>query len=72
MIESYQSMLKTKSKEDQTHNIHNWYIYTQPYFHRIIYIFMQGILREKTSLTEKEKEYETLKNLQENIEEQLR
>lgn len=33
---------------------------------------MQGILREKTSLTEKEKEYETLKNLQENIEEQLR
>jgi|GWRWMinimDraft_12_1066020.scaffolds.fasta_scaffold174278_1 hypothetical protein len=33
---------------------------------------MQNILREKTNLSEKEKEYETLKNIQENIEEQLK
>jgi hypothetical protein len=33
---------------------------------------MQGISREKTSLNEKEKEYETLKNIQENIEEQMK
>lgn len=33
---------------------------------------MQNIMREKTSLSEKEKEYETLKNIQENVEEQLK
>jgi carbonic anhydrase len=33
---------------------------------------MQNIMREKTSLNEKEKEYETLKNIQENVEEQLK
>lgn len=33
---------------------------------------MQGLSREKTTLTEKEKEYETLKNIQDNIEEQLK
>ena len=33
---------------------------------------MQNILREKTSLSEKEKEYETLKNIQENVEGQLK
>jgi hypothetical protein len=33
---------------------------------------MQGISREKTTLSDKEKEYETLKNIQENIEEQLK
>ena len=33
---------------------------------------MQGVWREKTSLNEKEKEYETLKNMQDNVEEQLR
>lgn len=33
---------------------------------------MQNILREKTTLNEKEKEYETLKNMQELIEEQLK
>ena len=29
-------------------------------------------MREKTTLSEKEKEYETLKNIQENVEEQLK
>lgn len=33
---------------------------------------MQGISREKTTLTEKEKEYETLRNMQSNIEEELK
>lgn len=33
---------------------------------------MQGISRERTSLSDKEKEYETLKNIQNNIEEQLK
>lgn len=38
----------------------------------VIDIRMQNIMREKTSLSEKEKEYETLKNIQENVEEQLK
>lgn len=33
----------------------------------IVVIKMQNIMREKTSLNEKEKEYETLKNIQENV-----